>query len=66
MPTTPTGPDHQRWSSDRARLIALERQFLPLLIACLLPILLLPFTAKGGLIGRALLAVMLKIGRAHV
>ena len=43
------------------RLIALERQFLPLLVACLLPILLLPVTATGHLAGRVLLAVMLTV-----
>ncbi|MFN9695117.1 MAG: ion channel [Synechococcaceae cyanobacterium] len=46
---------------DRARLIALERQFVPLLVACLLPILLLPLTAKGDLGGRALLATMITL-----
>ena len=59
MPHHPPAPvDPRRWQPDRARLIALERQFLPLLVACLLPILLLPVTASGGLAGRCLLAVI--------
>jgi voltage-gated potassium channel len=61
VPQQPSRPSDQRWPNDRARLIALERQFLPLLAASLLPILLLPFTAKGHLMGRALLAGMITL-----
>jgi voltage-gated potassium channel len=57
----PPNPAAARHRHDRARLIALERQFLPLLVACLLPILLLPLTAKGNLGGRVLLATMITL-----
>jgi hypothetical protein len=55
---TPPKPAASRQRLDRARLIAVERQFVPLMGACLLPILLLPVTAKGDLGGRVLLATM--------
>ena len=51
MPHHPPGPHDPRGRPDRARLIALERQFLPLLAACLLPILLLPRITTGLRIG---------------
>ena len=58
LPPKPAVSGHRH---DRARLIALERQFVPLLVACLLPILLLPLTAKGDLGGRVLLATMITL-----
>ncbi|MFM8976342.1 MAG: hypothetical protein ACKOFN_11765 [Vulcanococcus sp.] len=61
MPQQPPGSAERSGHPDRVRLIALERQFLPLLVACLLPILLFPVTAKGHLAGRVLLGVMLTV-----
>jgi hypothetical protein len=57
----PPKPAASQRRHDRARLIALERQFVPLLVAGLLPILLLPLTAKGDLAGRILLAAMITL-----
>ncbi|KEF41935.1 MAG: hypothetical protein ER33_08715 [Cyanobium sp. CACIAM 14] len=60
--TEPLSPARQRWLQRRRReaqrLIAVENRFLPLLLASLLPILLLPVTARQGLPGLALLAVL--------
>lgn len=61
VPQQPPGSAERSGHPDRVRLIALERQFLPLLVACLLPILLFPVTAKGHLAGRVLLGVMLTV-----
>ena len=44
----PPKPAASQRRHDRARLIALERQFVPLLVAGLLPILLLPLTVAHG------------------
>lgn len=46
---------------DRAGLIRLEKQFVPLLISSLLPILLLPMTATPGRLGMGVLALLVAI-----
>jgi hypothetical protein len=60
--TEPLSPARQRWLQRRRReaqrLIALENRFLPLLVAALLPILLLPFTAQRGWQAQVSLAVV--------
>ena len=55
-------PSEQRWPGfSRERLGRLERQFLPLLITVLVPVLLLPQTATGHRAGNALLAVLISV-----
>ncbi|MFZ0406821.1 MAG: potassium channel family protein [Cyanobium sp.] len=60
--------------SDRDSVVRLERQFVPLLVTVLLPIMLLPQTATGHRLGDALLALVVSLlilqsirtlGRAH-
>ncbi len=47
----------ERRRQESLRLVSLERQFLPLLLSALLPILLLPMTAQPGWLGLFLLAL---------
>ncbi len=55
----PIGP--QRPAFTKARLAHLERQFLPLLVTVLVPILLLPQTATGHRPGNTLLAIVVSV-----
>jgi hypothetical protein len=63
--TEPLSPARQRWLEHRRReaqrLIALEKRFLPLLLAAILPILLLPVTARQGWQGLVLLALVFNL-----
>jgi len=55
----PIGP--QRPAFSKERLQHLERQFVPLLITVLLPIMVLPQTATGHRFGNALLAIVVSV-----
>ena len=59
MPPSPI--ERRRPAFSRARLARLERQFLPLLLTVLLPILVLPQTATGHRPGNALLAIVVSV-----
>ncbi|MBD2548867.1 hypothetical protein H6G65_04605 [Microcystis elabens FACHB-917] len=63
--TDPSSLARQRWRERRRhevrRLIALEKRFLPLLLAALLPILVMPFTATRGWAGQVLLALVFNL-----
>lgn len=56
---SPIGP--QRPAFTKARLAHLERQFVPLLVTVVLPILVLPQTATGHRLGDALLALVVSV-----
>lgn len=63
--TDALSPARKRWRERRRleaqRLIALEKRFLPLLLTAVLPILLMPFTARYGWQGHALLALVFNL-----